>query len=114
MNILNKIDSIIEAIKKPVYIWLALIPYAIYLMALVGIMHLDKVYLDHLKSFTQIIIALILIVRFNPLKPRHELREYDETIILGSAIILITNASITESALVYIKQRLGLSAIILY
>jgi len=109
MNILNKIDSIIEAIKKPVYIWLALIPYAIYLMALVGFMHLDKVYLDHLKSFTQIIIALILIVRFNPLKPRHELREYDDTIILGSAIILITNASITENALAHIKKRLGIS-----
>lgn len=91
-GILKQIDSFIEIIKKPVYLWMVLIPYFIYLVAFFGILYVDKVYLDTLKSFTQAIIAVILIIRFNPLKPKHELQDYDETIIFGSALILFTNA----------------------
>lgn len=107
MNIINKIEGLLEIIKRPVYLWLALIPYLIYLVALVGLVNVNQNYLDHLKSFTQIIIAVILMIRFNPLKPKHELREYDETIIFGSAIILLTNASVTENVIDYVKRSLG-------
>lgn len=107
MNIINKIESFLEIIKRPVYLWLALIPYLIYLVALIGLVNVNQNYLDHLKSFTQIIIAVILMIRFNPLKPKHELREYDETIIFGSAIILLTNASVTENVIDYVKRSLG-------
>lgn len=107
MNIINKIEGLLEIIKRPVYLWLALIPYLIYLVALIGLVNVNQNYLDHLKSFTQIIIAVILMIRFNPLKPKHELREYDETIIFGSAIILLTNASVTENVIDYVKRSLG-------
>jgi hypothetical protein len=107
MNIINKIEGLLEIIKRPVYLWLALIPYLIYLVALVGLVNVNQNYLDHLKSFTQIIIAVILMIRFNPLKPKHELREYDDTIIFGSAIILLTNASVTENVIDYVKRSLG-------
>ena len=107
MNIINKIEGLLEIIKRPVYLWLALIPYLIYLVALVGLVNVNQNYLDHLKSFTQIVIAVILMIRFNPLKPKHELREYDETIIFGSAIILLTNASVTENVIDYVKRSLG-------
>ena len=107
MNIINKIEGLLEIIKRPVYLWLALIPYLIYLVALVGLVNVNQNYLDHLKSFTQIVIAVILMIRFNPLKPKHELREYDETIIFGSAIILLTNASVTENVIEYVKQMYG-------
>ena len=105
-SILRKIDSIMEVIKKPVYLWMVLIPYIIYLVAFFGIFYIDHVYAEALKSITQIVIAIILILRFNPLKPRHELREYDETIIFGSALILLTNASFTESVLYYVKNNI--------
>jgi hypothetical protein len=101
---LEYIDDVIEKIKRPVYLWFAFLPFIAYLVSIFGIIYLNPAYIETLKSITQIVIAIILLIRFNPMKEKHQLKEYDETIIFGTALVLIMNASITNQ---FIKYFLG-------
>jgi hypothetical protein len=100
------IDEIIEKIKRPVYLWFAFLPFIAYLVSIFGIIYLNPAYIDTLKSITQIVIAIILLIRFNPMKEKHQLKEYDETIIFGTALVLITNASITNHFINYLFGKI--------
>ncbi len=98
------IDSFVDVIKRPLYLWAVVVPYILYLVAILGILYIDPDYLNWIRSIMQIAIAFILIVRFNPLKKKHELHEYDEQIIFGSALILLTNATITQSFVLHLRS----------
>ena len=104
-KILEYLDEILEKIKRPMYLWVAFLPYIVYVVSVFGFIYLNPAYVELIKSLTQIIIAVILIIRFNPMKEKHQLKEYDETIIFGTALILITNASLTNSFVSYLRSR---------
>jgi hypothetical protein len=100
------LDTWLEKIKKPLYLWVVFLPYIAYLIAVLGIFYIDSSYIEWLKSIMQIAVALILLIRFNPLRTNHQLKEYDETIIFGSALILLTNATLTTSFVQYIQSKM--------
>jgi hypothetical protein len=100
------IDDLLEKIKRPVYLWFAFLPFIAYLVSIFGIIYLNPAYIETLKSITQIAIALILLIRFNPMKEKHQLKEYDETIIFGTALVLIANASITTRFINYLLGKI--------
>ena len=104
-KILEYLDEILEKIKRPVYLWFAFLPFIAYIISMFGLIYLNPAYVELIKSLTQIVIAVILIIRFNPMKEKHQLKEYDETIIFGTALILITNASLTNSFVSYLRSR---------
>lgn len=104
-KILEYLDEILEKIKRPMYLWVAFLPYIVYVVSVFGFIYLNPAYVELIKSLTQIVIAVILIIRFNPMKEKHQLKEYDETIIFGTALILITNASLTNSFVNYLRSR---------
>jgi hypothetical protein len=103
---MDYVDDFLDIIKRPIYIWFVLLPYVVYLVSVFGLIYLNPTYIDLLKSSMQIFIALILLIRFNPLRGHHQLREYDETIIFGSALILLTNASLTNSFISYLISKI--------
>jgi hypothetical protein len=70
-----------------------------------GLIYLNPAYVELIKSLTQIVLAIILIIRFNPMKEKHQLKDYDETIIFGTALILITNASLTNNFVNYLRTN---------
>lgn len=96
MNTIFKyIDDILEKHKISVYIWLFVLPYALYLITLLGVLYIKPSYIHLFGNIMQIYIALFLIFRFNPYR-KHEIRPYDDQIILGSAFLLLTNAGVTS------------------
>lgn len=105
-KILENIDDLLETIKRPIYLWFVFLPFVAYLVSIFGIIYLNPEYVDLMKSLTQIAIAIILLIRFNPMKEKHQLKEYDETIIFGTALVLITNASITTQFVNYLIRKI--------
>lgn len=105
-KILEYMDEILEKIKRPMYLWVAFLPYIVYVVSVFGFIYLNPAYVELIKSLTQIIIAVILIIRFNPMKEKHQLKGYDETIIFGTGLILITNASLTNNFVSYLRSNL--------
>lgn len=107
MNVVFKfIDDILEKHKISVYIWLFVLPYALYFITLIGVLYIKPSYIQLLGNVMQIYIALFLIFRFNPYR-KHEIRPYDDQIILGSAFLLLTNAGVTSYILSKIKGTLN-------
>jgi hypothetical protein len=104
-KILEYLDEILEKIKRPVYLWFAFLPFIAYIISMFGLIYLNPAYVELIKSLTQIVIAVILIIRFNPMKEKHQLKDYDETIIFGTALILITNASLTNNFVNYLRTN---------
>jgi hypothetical protein len=100
------IDDLLEKIKRPVYLWFAFLPFIAYLVSFFGIVYLNPEYIDTLKSITQIVIAIILLIRFNPMKEKHQLREYDETIIFWTALVLLANATLTTNFINYLLGKI--------
>jgi len=99
------VDDSVETIKKPLYLWFVLLPYILYVVSMFGLIYLNPTYVELLKSLTQIAIAVILLIRFNPMKTEHALKKYDETIIFGTALILLTNASLTNDFINYMTSK---------
>lgn len=94
-NAIRYTDSFLDKIKRPVLWWSMLILHIAYLLIFIGILSTNSVYLDYLSTFIQVFIGLFLAYRFNPLRTA-ELKEYDETIIFGSAVFLLTNVGLTQ------------------
>jgi len=101
--IFNTIDNILDKIANPIYYWLIILLYLIYLAAFFGILYINNTYIHHLDIFIQTFIAVILIIRFNPLR-KHVLRESDNTIIFASAIFLLMNVGLTAGADVFLSK----------
>lgn len=94
-HILQKTDSLVDIIKKPVFVTSLLILHIAYLLIFIGIVTVDSHYLETLNIFIQLFIALVLIYQFNPLRTA-ELKAFDQDIIFGSSMILLTNLGITQ------------------
>jgi hypothetical protein len=105
-KLMEYIEDGLETIKKPLYLWFVLLPYILYVVSMFGLIYLNPTYVELLKSLTQIAIAIILLIRFNPLKTEHTLKKYDETIIFGTALILLTNASLTNEFINYMRSKI--------
>ena len=100
------IDRILDKITSPIYYWLLIIIYLIYLATFFGVLYVDKSYIHNLSVFMQIFIATILIIRFNPFR-KHNLRESDNTLIFSSALFLLINVGLTESFSNYVHKVLN-------
>jgi hypothetical protein len=55
----------------------------------------NKKYIDIFSNLLLTFVCLFLILRFHPFR-KHELRDFDATIIFGSAVLLLTNAGLTN------------------
>ena len=105
--IFKYIDDLLEKHKVSVYIWLFVIPYALYFITLLGVWYIKPAYIHILGNIMQIYVALFLIFRFNPYR-KHEIRPHDDQIILGSAFLLLTNAGVTSYILSKVKRTFAL------
>jgi hypothetical protein len=94
-NLFTKFDKILDTVKKPVYMTSILFIYISYFLIFFGIFYINKTYIDLFSNLLLTFVCLFLIVRFHPFR-KHELRDFDSTIIFGSAILLLTNAGLTK------------------
>lgn len=89
-------DDIFEMIGK-YYNILTIIFYLTYSLLFIGIIYLNHEYLYLFRMIMQILVCLFLIYRFHPFK-QHVLKPYDSRIIFSSAMFLLINIGIIETA----------------
>lgn len=89
------IENIIEHVKRPVYLGMLFTMEFIYVLIFFKIIHYTPTILNFLHYFIQIFIALFLIIKFHPFR-KHEIKEFDSSIIFGSAMFLLANIGLTE------------------
>jgi len=94
-NLFYTFDKILDKIKKPVYLTIIGFIYLSYFLIFFGIFYMNKKYIDLFSNLLLTFVCLFLILRFHPFR-KHELREFDATIIFGSAVLLLTNAGLTN------------------
>jgi hypothetical protein len=94
-NLFYTFDKILDKIKKPVYLTIIGFIYLSYFLIFFGIFYINKKYIDLFSNLLLTFVCLFLILRFHPFR-KHELREFDATIIFGSAVLLLTNAGLTN------------------
>lgn len=102
-NFFGIIDNILDKIASPIYHWLIILLYIIYLAAFFGLLYVNNAYIHHLDVFIQTFIAVILIIRFNPFR-KHVLKESDNTLIFASAFFLLMNVGLTTGVDSYMHK----------
>jgi hypothetical protein len=96
-NLFYKFDNTLEKVKKPLYFSLIFLIYFSYFLIFAGLYYVNTNYIHIFSILLQIFVCAFLIIRFHPFR-KHELREFDASIIFASAILLLTNAGLTEFA----------------
>lgn len=109
MNILEKVENILEITKRPVYLSSIFLLHFAYLLVFVGVIKYTPTIINNISIFIQLFICLFLIVKFHPYR-KHELKEFDSTIIFGSALFLLTNLGITEYLKNYFEKNSSLTS----
>jgi len=101
-NLFYKFDKILDTVKKPVYLTIIGFIYISYFLIFFGLFYINKKYIEIFSNLLLIFVCLFLIIRFHPFR-KHELREFDSDIIFGSALLLLTNAGLTNWIVADIK-----------
>ena len=99
------IDTFVDIIKNPIYLFLILLINALTIAAYFGILNYNVKYIDYLNIGIQLFICIFLIIRFHPFR-KHHLKEFDANIIFGSAVYLLVNLGLTEYVLHYVNNVL--------
>ena len=80
----------LEKVKIPVYSFLIFFIYASYFLAFFGLYYVSPDLLNSFRYAITFFICMFLIIRFNPFQ-KHELRYFDDKLIFGSGLILLSN-----------------------
>lgn len=105
LNIINYIDAFVEYFSAPVYHLLILLLYITYIIAIIGITYINPNYTRYLSILIQSFIALVLMIRFNPLRKKINCDKNDKTLIFASAFYLLFNDEFTNYIVDYFKKN---------
>jgi len=93
-NIDNKIENIIDKVGRHYYILIAF--NLIYFASLAGIVFTNITYINYFNIGIHILLCLILMYRFNPLRKNIALKEYDQILIFSTSVFLLLNMGVAE------------------
>ncbi len=94
-TVIEKTEHYLEIIKKPVYMGSLFILHLAYILVFLGIIQYTPMFVNNLNILIQVFVCIFLMVKFHPFR-KHELKEFDSTIIFGSAMFLLTNIGFTQ------------------
>jgi len=103
MKIIESIENMVENVKRPVYLTVISLLYFIYVLIFFKFINYTPTIVRLLNLFIQGFIACFLIIKFHPFR-KHELKEFDSSIIFGSAFLLLANIGITEFITKYFED----------
>lgn len=103
-NILKIVDDALE-FSGNYYKYFLITLHLTYALLLFGIVAINPSYLRELNIFIQSFVCLFLIVKFNPFR-KHVLKENDSRIIFSSAIFLLINMGVIETARQFFDAKL--------
>jgi len=104
--IAESIDSLIDSFSGSIYKLLIIILYITYIIAIIGVTYINPEYTRYLTVFIQTFIAIILMVRFNPLRKQIQFSENDRTLVFSAAFYLLLNDEFTQYIINYMKKQI--------
>jgi hypothetical protein len=96
---INKVDRAIETHAKPAYVVLITVFYIIYVFIFLGISYIAPQYIRFFGNLVHIMLAIILIIKFNPVRSNPVITSSDSALIFGSAVFILINVGVTEFAM---------------
>jgi hypothetical protein len=93
--VVKLIDNILEMVKRPIYLGTILILQLVYLLIFLKVIDYTPKLILYLDYFIQAFVSIFLIIKFHPFR-KHEIKEFDSTIIFGSAFFLLANIGLSE------------------
>jgi hypothetical protein len=93
--IIKTIDNILDNVKRPIYLGSVFTLECIYVLIFFKFINYTPTVVLYVNYFIQAFISIFLILKFHPFR-KHEIKEFDSTIICGSAIFLLANIGFTE------------------
>lgn len=94
-TVIEKTEHYLEIIKKPLYMGSLFILHLAYILVFLGVIQYTPMFVNNLNILIQVFVCIFLMVKFHPFR-KHELKEFDSTIIFGSAMFLLTNIGFTQ------------------
>ena len=106
-KILQSLNTFVEKISPKVYFILIGIWYIIYFVSIIGLAYIDPKYVKTLNSIIQTFIALVLVIRFNPIQKNLKCNRNDRIFILASCFFLLINDEFTNYVRTFFKDRIN-------
>lgn len=97
-NATNRVDRILESHAKPTYMFLITGFYIVYVLIFLGITFIAPQYIRFISNLIHVMLAVILILKFNPFRANPAFTSSDNTLIFGAAIFILINVGVTEFA----------------
>ena len=89
-----------------VFLYLINISYVLYIIVLLGIGGFAPTYLRYLRTFLQIYIGILLVLRYNPFTYKgKDFGEFDRQLVFSSGIFLLLSTAIIGSIEKYLQNK---------
>ena len=95
----NNLDRVLESHAKPTYMLLITGFYIVYILIFLGITYIAPQYIRLVSNLIHIMLAIILILKFNPFRANPIFTPSDNALIFGAGIFILINIGITEFAM---------------
>ena len=95
----NNLDRVLESHAKPTYMLLITGFYIVYVMIFLGITYIAPQYIRFISNFIHVMLAIILILKFNPFRANTTFMPSDNALIFGAGIFILINVGVTEFAM---------------
>ena len=108
MNLFNKINKKFDYFydySGHHFIQLLLIFHILYFLVLIGVVSLNIEYINFFYNTINVFLCLFLIIRFNPLRKKHELRANDPKMVFSISLFIILNMIIIELIKVFYPSK---------
>ena len=79
---------------QPFYIISIALIYITYILIFLGVLSTKPSFIVKLSDIIQIFVCVFLIIRFHPFKSHYSFTDFDEKVIFGMAILLLSNLGI--------------------
>ena len=101
--VFKAIDEMVETTKKPLYLITTAFITIGYIIMFLGVSYISPNYIRSISNVTYALIAVLLMYKFNPLRPITVLSDYDAKLIFISASFILFNLGVTEYALSFFE-----------
>lgn len=96
----------IRKFSELVFLYSINISFLLYIIVLLGIGGFAPQYLDHLKTFLQVYIGILLVINFNPFTYKErQFGEFDRQLVFSSGIFLLLSNTIIGSFETYLHNK---------
>jgi hypothetical protein len=96
---MEKADNFVDVTTKPLYLISSGFVFIGYIFMFLGITYISPKYIRTVSNITYILIAVLLLYKFNPLREVSSLSSYDTKLISLSASFILFNLGVTEYAI---------------